>query len=83
MNSANDRISTGNQGLDAVMRGGLPANRLYLLEGSPGFGKTTLALEFLLEGRSTLGTDPRSSNRRGAIYRAACRLDGLLDSKKK
>ena len=52
MNSANDRISTGNQGLDAVLRGGLPANRLYLLEGSPGSGKTTLAIEFLLEGRS-------------------------------
>jgi circadian clock protein KaiC len=52
MNSANERISTGNEGLDAVLRGGLPGNRLYLLEGSPGSGKTTLALEFLLEGRS-------------------------------
>jgi len=47
MKSANDRISTGNQGLDAVLRGGLPGNRLYLLEGSPGSGKTTLAIEFL------------------------------------
>jgi circadian clock protein KaiC len=46
-----NRISTGNVGLDAVLRGGLPCNRLYLVEGSPGSGKTTLALQFLLEGR--------------------------------
>lgn len=43
-------ISTGNEGLDHVLKGGLPANRLYLLEGTPGAGKTTLALEFLREG---------------------------------
>jgi circadian clock protein KaiC len=43
-------ISTGNAGLDAILGGGLPANRLYLLEGAPGSGKTTLALQFLLEG---------------------------------
>lgn len=47
-----ERISTGNPGLDAILRGGIPANRLYLVEGSPGSGKTTLALEFLLQGRS-------------------------------
>jgi circadian clock protein KaiC len=52
MSSQNEHVSTGNEGLDAALRGGLPANRLYLLEGSPGSGKTTLALEFLLEGRS-------------------------------
>jgi circadian clock protein KaiC len=52
MSSENKRISTGNEGLDALLRGGLPGNRLYLLEGSSGSGKTTLALEFLLEGRS-------------------------------
>src|SRR5262245_35690816 len=52
MTTDNDRISTGNAGLDAILRGGLPGNRLYLVEGSPGSGKTTLALEFLLEGRS-------------------------------
>ncbi|KSB91902.1 circadian clock protein KaiC [Caulobacter vibrioides] len=44
------RISTGNRGLDAILRGGLPANRLYLLEGEPGSGKTTLGLQFLQEG---------------------------------
>jgi circadian clock protein KaiC len=43
-------VSTGNAGLDAILGGGLPASRLYLLEGAPGTGKTTLALQFLLEG---------------------------------
>jgi circadian clock protein KaiC len=45
-----DRISTGTPGLDAILDGGLPARRLYLLQGSPGAGKTTLALQFLREG---------------------------------
>lgn len=45
-------ISTGNSGLDTILKGGLPANRLYLLEGAPGSGKTTLALQFLREGVS-------------------------------
>jgi len=44
------RIATGNAGLDTILRGGLPPDRLYLLEGAPGSGKTTLALQFLLEG---------------------------------
>ncbi|MBB5710668.1 ATPase domain-containing protein [Sphingomonas xinjiangensis] len=44
-----DIIRTGNDGLDTILRGGLPANRLYLLEGAPGSGKTTLALQFLRE----------------------------------
>jgi circadian clock protein KaiC len=52
MKAADTRISTGNSGLDAVLRGGLPPNRLYLVEGSPGSGKTTLALQFLLDGRA-------------------------------
>ena len=42
--------STGNAGLDVILKGGLPARRLYLLEGAPGSGKTTLALQFLREG---------------------------------
>jgi circadian clock protein KaiC len=45
------RVSTGITGLDEVLRGGFPAHRLYLVEGMPGTGKTTLALQFLLEGR--------------------------------
>ena len=44
------RVSTGSAGLDHVLGGGLVADRLYLLEGSPGSGKTTLALQFLLAG---------------------------------
>ncbi|HEX5634962.1 MAG TPA: ATPase domain-containing protein, partial [Gemmatimonadales bacterium] len=42
--------STGIPGLDDILHGGLAVNRLYLLEGDPGSGKTTLALQFLLEG---------------------------------
>jgi circadian clock protein KaiC len=41
---------TGVPGLDDVLRGGLPRGQLYLLEGSAGAGKTTLGLQFLLEG---------------------------------
>ncbi|SDA17566.1 ATPase domain-containing protein [Sphingomonas sp. NFR15] len=48
--SGNTIISTGNAGLDTILKGGLPASRLYLLEGAPGAGKTTLALQFLREG---------------------------------
>lgn len=44
------QCSTGVTGLDAVLHGGLPRDRLYLVDGSPGVGKTTLALQFLLEG---------------------------------
>lgn len=44
------RISTGNRGLDDILGGGLDANRMYLYEGRPGSGKTTLSLEFLLAG---------------------------------
>ena len=47
---AQERISTGIPGLDDVLCGGLTANRLYLIEGVPGTGKTTLAFQFLLEG---------------------------------
>jgi circadian clock protein KaiC len=45
-----DRAATGIAGLDDVLRGGLPRNRMYVIEGDPGAGKTTLALQFLLEG---------------------------------
>ncbi len=43
-------IATGIEGLDDVLSGGLRPNRLYLIEGVPGSGKTTLSLQFLLEG---------------------------------
>jgi circadian clock protein KaiC len=44
------RQTTGVVGLDDVLGGGLPSNRLYVVEGEPGSGKTTLALQFLREG---------------------------------
>jgi circadian clock protein KaiC len=43
-------VSTGITGLDDILHGGLSPNRIYLIEGDPGAGKTTLALRFLLEG---------------------------------
>lgn len=43
-------ISMGIPGLDHVLGGGLTKERLYLLEGDPGAGKTTMALQFLIEG---------------------------------
>lgn len=44
------RCATGVPGLDEILGGGLPRNHLYLLQGKPGTGKTTMALQFLLEG---------------------------------
>src|SRR4051794_20923642 len=51
MNGGTDRVSTGIADLDDILRGGLTANRVYLMEGTPGSGKTTIALQFLLEGK--------------------------------
>jgi circadian clock protein KaiC len=47
---APERISTGIWGLDDILNGGLPQGHLYLIEGDPGTGKTTMALQFLLAG---------------------------------
>lgn len=41
---------TGITGLDQILQKGLPRNRLYVIEGEPGGGKTTMALQFLMEG---------------------------------
>ncbi len=47
---AASQIKTGVPGLDAVLRGGLPKDMIYLVHGGPGAGKTTLGFHFLLEG---------------------------------
>jgi circadian clock protein KaiC len=50
MADSNERAGTGVPGLDEVLRGGFIRDRLYLVDGNPGSGKTTLALHFLREG---------------------------------
>jgi circadian clock protein KaiC len=48
--SQQSNASTGIEGLDDILNGGLEHKRLFLLEGSPGTGKTTIALQFLQQG---------------------------------
>src|ERR1051326_6249626 len=45
-----ERCPTGIPGLDDILAGGIQPNCFYLVQGYPGSGKTTLALQFLLEG---------------------------------
>lgn len=45
-----DIVPTGIDGFDNILAGGLTRNRIYLVMGDPGVGKTTLGLHFLLEG---------------------------------
>jgi circadian clock protein KaiC len=47
---AQERASTGIEGLDHILGGGFPTGHLYLIEGTPGAGKTTLGLQFLRSG---------------------------------
>src|SRR6266852_747457 len=47
---SNHRASTGIDGLDHILGGGFTRDRVYLVEGNPGSGKTTLALQFLRDG---------------------------------
>jgi circadian clock protein KaiC len=54
MNDDLKKIPTGIEGLDDVLHGGLPPDRVYLVEGDPGTGKTTLGLQFL---RATCGQE--------------------------
>lgn len=42
--------ATGIEGLDRILNGGFPRNHVYLVQGDPGVGKTTLSLQYLLEG---------------------------------
>lgn len=50
MSDTETKAATGVAGLDDILAGGLRRGRVYLLEGSPGTGKTTIATQFLLEG---------------------------------
>jgi circadian clock protein KaiC len=51
VNEADQRASSGIPGLDDILGGGgFPRNQMYLIEGDPGAGKTTLGLQFLLDG---------------------------------
>jgi circadian clock protein KaiC len=69
-----EKCGTGVPGLDSVMGGGYPTNHLFLIEGDPGTGKTTLALQFLMEGvrqgeRGLYVTLSENARRRGAQAR--------------
>src|ERR1051326_2678397 len=50
MASLNGVAATGIQGLDRILNGGFPRNHVYLIQGDPGVGKTTMSLQFLIEG---------------------------------
>ena len=47
---ADARVSTGCVGLDNILSGGFPRGRIYLIDGDPGAGKTTLVMQFTREG---------------------------------
>lgn len=51
--SADHLVQTGVPGLDDVLFGGLPGHHVYLIEGTPGTGKTTLAMQFAVEAART------------------------------
>jgi circadian clock protein KaiC len=77
-----DLVTTGDEGLDYVLRGGLPRNAMYLLHGTPGSGKTTLALQFLLASaaRGEKGLYVTLSETREEIGRVAHSHGWSLDS---
>src|SRR5688572_11421668 len=50
VDAGSERCPTGVEGLDEILAGGLPRDCVYLIQGDPGSGKTTVALQFLLEG---------------------------------
>jgi len=50
LDTSEQLLSLGVAGLDDILRGGLPSDCLYMVSGTPGSGKTTLAMQFLMEG---------------------------------
>ena len=77
-----DLAPSGIAGLDEVLLGGFPVNRFYLVEGNPGTGKTTLALQFLLEGatRGIRGLYVTLSETRAELTDVAASHGWSLDS---
>ncbi|MEN3339654.1 MAG: circadian clock protein KaiC [Acidobacteriota bacterium] len=77
------RTLTGISGLDFLLDGGLPAHRLHLVEGDPRTGKTTLALQFLMEGRARgetclyVALSETATELRGVAASHGWTLDGL------
>jgi hypothetical protein len=65
----------GIEGLDDILGGGITERRMYLVEGTPGAGKTTLALQFLLEGASR-GFTLHCPRRRTSCGRLPKLMDG-------
>ncbi len=80
-NGDNTKAATGIAGLDDVLRGGFPADRVYLIQGDPGSGKTTLGLQFLLEGhrKGETGMYVSLSETRDEIVAVARSHDWSLD----
>ncbi len=80
--SPDERASTGIEGLDDILSGGLPARRLYLVQGNPGTGKTTLSLQFLLGGaaRGEKGLYISLSESRDEITQVAASHGWSLDA---
>src|SRR5690242_3602910 len=79
--SPSARVSTGVEGLDAILGGGLPPRHLYLLVRTPGTGKTTLALQFLLAGvaKGLRGVYVTLSESRKKLNEVASSHDWSLD----
>ena len=77
-----ERVSTGVAGLDEILGGGLPSNHLYLLDGEPGTGKTTLALQFLLAGaaKGARGLYVTLSETRAELVQVAASHGWTLDT---
>src|SRR4026207_352230 len=77
----NPRCRTGIEGFDDILAGGLPVDCFYLVQGDPGSGKTTLALQFLLEGlrRGEKGFYITLSETKEELFKVARSHGGSLD----
>ena len=77
------RASTGIPGLDDILDGGLPREHLYVVQGAPGTGKTTIGLQFLMAGREQgerclyITLSETAAELRGSSRSHGWNLDGL------